>query len=241
MKLRALALAGCLVAGIAAAHAFGVSLPGPGPGGGSGKSIAFTANAGDGTNQATYTFAGQSFGAAASSRIMVFCLNGIATGAATVTWSAVSIGGISATLQASQPGGGGQVSSIFTAPLTSGTTGSILGTASTTMARVGVGVWATYGLNSATAITTAGSTSAPATLNLNMTAGDIAVACGFNNGAAPTATPAGYTERFDADPGSEGSTYAGGDYTATLTETPHALSITWSGASSPAAASASFR
>lgn len=224
-----------------------ISIPFPGPGGVgtafSPPSITFTDHTSDGTNQASYSFASRSIGAANATRIVGICLAGI-SGSGTISWSGVTIGGVSATLQKNQQNTvSGTTAAIFTAAVPTGTTATVAATASSSMVRLGLGIWSMLNLsNSGTASATNGSNTSPAVLDLNVNAGDVGIVCGFNNNTPPTATAtAGWTEDYDNNTGAENSTDAGGNFTAAVAGSPRTITLTWAGVSSAAASSANFR
>lgn len=206
-------------------------------------SITFQSIAAAAPGSTAVSFTSQSFGAVASNRIIIIALAGIAGGGGSPTWSGVTIGGIAATQQINTNSAAGVSTAIFTAAVPTGSTGTVAATCSVAMTRVGLTIWSAYNLaSSGTAANTAGSTAGTASMNINTLAGDVLVVAGHNNNqAAPGATPTGYTERYDSDPLSSGNTWSGGDFTATVSETPRTVTLTWASSGNQTASVASFR
>lgn len=161
---------------------------------GSPAAIAFVANAADGTDLTTYSFAGQNLGTASADRYIVAAFAHRA-GAGTPTGSSVTIGGVSATFLAGVSNGTGRCE-LWIAAVPTGTTGTIAITWSAGVARCVMGAWALTNLQSSTPTATYSSTASPMSASANISAGGVALALGFANVAA-TATWAGLTEDFD--------------------------------------------
>lgn len=161
---------------------------------GSDANIAFVANAADGTDLTTYSFAGQNLGTASADRYIVAAFAHRA-GAGTPTGSTVTIGGVGATFLAGVSNGTGRCE-LWIALVPTGTTGTISITWSAGVARCVMGAWALTSLQSSTPTATYSSIASPMSVSANIAAGGVALAMGFANVSA-TATWAGLNENFD--------------------------------------------
>lgn len=115
-------------------------------------SKSFQATTFDGTSQTTYTFAGQNIGSASSTRYVIVAA--ALTASASRTISSVTVGGISATAIVTD-----DVTnfffyrlSLYIVAVPTGSTASVVVTASGACDAAAISVWAAYDLNSATAV-----------------------------------------------------------------------------------------
>lgn len=108
------------------------------------KSPRFTYNTSGGAsnNNSSYSFSNQSIGAADSSRIVVVLVFG--SGNNLPTSSSCTVGGVSATSRASVFNASGNAASLFTLPVSSGTTATIAYSFNVQMARSGFSVYSVY-------------------------------------------------------------------------------------------------
>lgn len=189
------------------------------------------------TSLTTYTFSSIAIGAADPTRSVIVYVGGSNNGRAAPT---VTVNGIACTSIVSVIGGANATSALDICPVPTLTTATIVVTWSAGQVRTTIATWAAYHLtvtNAAAATNT--SVAATASLNLNLLGGDIVVVAG-ESGTAISAAATGYTARFSqADAAMEW--YAGGDFTATVNETPRTLTITFTGTTPVASVAASFR
>lgn len=168
----------------------------------------------------TYTFAGQTLGAASTGRYIVVVAT-VSTAAAGITINSMTIGGVAATEIVEKVGTGGTANrtiAIYIAKVPTGTTGDIEFTCSTTGVRCALAWWRLEGIPStAAAATASGTTSA----DINVSANDIVIV-GAHDNSTTAMTPTGYTERVDIAYGV--NRFEAGDYTATANETPRTIS-----------------
>lgn len=214
-----------------------IAFPGPGmPTGGVKPSITFQALTSDVSNSTVYTYSGAALGTADPTRKILVCVMGSNAGLAAPT---VTVAGSTATVQASIVGAANATTALYSVALASGTTGNIVVTWSAGQVRTSIAVWATYNLTSGTVVNSASSAVATASLNVNLTAGDIMAVCG-ESGTSTSATATGYTQRFNVQD-SELEAYNGGDFTASITEAPRTVTMTWNGSTVFASLAATFR
>lgn len=164
--------------------------------------VSLTDNAIDATTATVYTFSGKALGVAASDRVIVV---GAFSTNAVQTVSAITVGGVSATLTVAQTNSGGEQTELWQAAVPSGTTGDIVVTWTGAEVGMGIGVWRIVGAAS-TAHDTGGSAANPATDTLNIPANGVAIACAGMAAAALSFTWAGLTERYDAQGVEDGAT-----------------------------------
>lgn len=207
-------------------------------------SIAFLQLAKDATDLTTYTFSSQSLGAAASDRYIICAICGRSNDGSARTISSVTIGGVTATINA-QVENTGTMCGIATALVPTGTTGDVVVVWSGTMGDANIALYRTTNLTSATALDTGTSTANPGTTNLDTKTGSVIVAISENDNGALTATWTNLTENYDE------ATATGNDLSgafAEITESPNVsvtgnLTVTcqWSSAPTrPVFAAASF-
>jgi hypothetical protein len=191
------------------------------------KSLTFTDHATDTANLTTYTFSARAIGTAASDRRVHVLVHG--GGVGDTTLSSVTVGGVSATINV-QASSGQHTSAIATAAVPTGTTGDVVVTFSGGKARCGIGVYASTGLSSETAVDTDSSTADPATATLTSVAGGfvLALAAGDNSSSLTwTNVTEDYDEVFEStvQSGASGVTSSttvspSGDYASAPTNKP---------------------
>lgn len=204
----------------------------------SSPSITFTDSDGSASDLTTYTFTSKSIGTENPTRKVIVSVSSIADALGSTSISSLTVGGISATVAVSQVSGDGGFCGLAIADVPTGTTASVVVTMANLQSRMGIGVWAAYDLTSSTPTDTATSTADPASLNLDLVAGDIAVAAVFNN-TNGTATWTGATERFDAI--IDGAQYSGADFSAVSDEAPRTIECDYSATSRDVGVSAAWR
>jgi hypothetical protein len=167
--------------------------------------FAYLQTAADSANASTYTYTSQSLGAAAADRYIVV---GVASriGAASLTLSSLTVGGVTATIvdQRSATGvaSGGTATTLGAlaiAAVPTGTTGNVVVNLSATALRCVVSMWRFDGLASATAFAAGDSAATAPTINLDIPANGAAVGiitAGYSGSL--TASWTGLTEQYDA-------------------------------------------
>lgn len=150
-------------------------------------SRSFTDSASSGTDASSYTFAGESFGAADSARYVLVGIGSRAGSARTI--SSVTIGGVSASILMDHSSSG-SLAGFAIAAVPTGATGDVEVVFSGTMVRCFIGIWRILDLGSTTPTDT-GTDGAVASLttNLDISADGAAFAVGFRASAGtPTWT-----------------------------------------------------
>jgi hypothetical protein len=188
-----------------------------------------------GTNTDTYSFATTDIGTASATRTVVLVVAG---SNASTTVSSVTVGGISATYRG-RAQGGVTTTEIWTCPVPTGSTATIVVVWSSSQLRCGVGVFACYDLTSDTPITTATATTQSSSLNVNVLVGDILIVGGHSS-LTTSATATGYNERYDSLDG-DSATHSGGDATIGTAASPRTVTLAWAGNGNQSAISAVFR
>ena len=171
------------------------------------------------TNDATsYTFSSVSFGSAASNRSIVVGIGAGRASSGARSVNSVTIGGVTATIAAEKNSPAGNVAAIAFAKVPTGTSGDIVVTFNSTMARCGIGVWSATDLGGV--IDTDGdadNANADLTSTLTGSQGAIAFYHLYDEGAFTSASFSNATERYEtvssAWEGDGGQ--AGADYTFT--------------------------
>src|SRR6185369_5086511 len=166
-------------------------------------SLAYVTNAVDSVDASTFTFSSQSFGAeTCGKRYIVVGLGG---GGVAATISSVTIGGITATqiLNINTATGIASRGGMFYAEVPTGTTGSVVVTWSTTIARCGIAIWRMVNpitmtpTSSDTQTTTSASVMTFATTTIPTNGGAIGYIYMDDSAATRTWTWTGMTENFD--------------------------------------------
>lgn len=180
--------------------------------------IAYASTAVDANALTEYTYAGQGIGTAAANRKVVVAAAIISSTSVVRTVSAMTIGGVSATLvkQVNAASGNYPSLEIWQAVVPTGTTGDIVVTWSGDAARCGIGVWAVYGAKSA-AHDTGFSTASPLTDSLIIPSGGVGLGAAMSGGGA-TFLWENMTEQYDATIAAA-TTHSGADTDTAGTQT----------------------
>lgn len=142
-------------------------------GGGGGKRVEYQGGAHDSVNRTTYTFASQALGDEDGNRYIVV---GITDYGVVGDVSSVTINGVSASEIVDDFPSGGGYTQLWGALVTTGTTGDIVVTKSSTGVEMSIHTWALYGLTSTTAYdTSAGQTTGAYTATLDIPADGMVV------------------------------------------------------------------
>lgn len=205
-------------------------------------SISFVGCTESSTDQTTYTFTDHATGTAGNRWTIV----GVASFEGTTDFSTASmtVGGNAASeVVDSADTGALTQAALYIISNPSGTTATIVVTASEAIAAMNICVWAAYDILSATAHDTGTdfeTASAALDLSLNVPTDGIGVAMTASNAfSSPATTWTGMTERVD-DPGPEASaSYSGAD--TTTVGTPLSVTSDWNGSLDSTGVSASFR
>lgn len=196
----------------------------------------FVSSAADAADLTTYSFAGMNFGAAFSGRVLIACFAGRSAGLR--TFVSADIGGVAAASALTFQDSNSHVY-IVSAPVPTGTSGTVSITMSVGMVRMAVALYSVSNLISAIPTDVATAILSGGSLDVNILEGGFALGVAM----AQTSTGAwtGLTERALFTPGtweSNGAMTSGQDNFAAAA-TPQAISVVASG--SPAMGVASFR
>lgn len=181
-------------------------------------SVAFTYSVITAIGASSFNFTGASFGTARGNRTMI-----VAIGNNNQAPTAVTIGGVTAAQQVVQNNGANTYTSIWTAAVPTGTSGTVAVTWAGVVGGSCLGVWAAYALKSATATDTAGDISSPYNIPVNVSANGIAIGCAYSTagiGGVGTASWSNATQSYDTQivgPSSSGG--SGASYVATTATT----------------------
>ena len=164
-------------------------------------SVVYVSSNSSSTDATSYTFTSQSIGTASATRIVVVAVYCRATTAGS-NISSVTIGGNTMTQQVtkgnSDTSGGQSRVALYTYPLTTGTTATIVVNYSATCARCGIAVYNLFDATSETPVVTNTSNgSATLTLSSNTLSGDVGIAAGNSTTTGPTFAWTGLTENSD--------------------------------------------
>ncbi len=190
--------------------------------------IAYTATASSNANAVSYTFGSVAIGTAAANRRVV-----IAVGAYYGEISSMTIGGVSAVYHvgnaADRNASNVYMGEIWSAPLATGTTATIVTTFTTSIYRMGISAFALYGA-SATATDTAvdDDLSNPNTVAIDIVKGGLAVGI-VGQGVARAATWTNMTERNEVALESGVSFSAADTNTAVADDTTLAITVNYGG------------
>lgn len=196
----------------------------------SGVILAFKSTYADETDDTVYTNTAADIGNAGARHVIVGVMSRVSAGTGIIPTS-VTVGGVSATLVASGiTASERNTASLWIAAVPTGATGDIVATFAATVQRMGMAWWSAYGLSSATPTDTATSNVSGAALDVDVSAGGIAIGyVGDGSTSTITWTWTGVTEEFDEAIGSGNGWHSGGSYTATTAQTPLAITSTASG------------
>jgi hypothetical protein len=150
--------------------------------GGAIPTLAYQTATNSGANSTSYTFSTQAIGTAAADRLVVVVI-GREPGD---TLSSSTIGGISATVVANAG-----TCTIIAAVVTTGTTADVVLNFAGTQIRIGVAVYAVYGLSSTTATSTY---TASLSETVTIPAGGVAIGCAYSGSGGVSTTWTGVTE-----------------------------------------------
>lgn len=180
--------------------------------------LSFLQVAKDSTDLITYTFSTQSLGSAAADRFIICAVTGRASDGGARTISSVTIGGVSATINA-QVDTSGTSTGIVCAAVPSGTTGDVVVTWSDTMTDANIALYRCTGLSSATALATATSAADPGVGTVIIKTGGIIIGIATDDDGSHTCTWTGLTENYDEGTGQ------GRDWTGAMVETSTSSSV----------------
>lgn len=173
----------------------------------SGPDFSHIASTSDDSNQTTYTFASQSFGAVASDRRIIVSIRASGTSTNNNSISTVTIGGVSATIHAQANNNGNTRNGhagVASAAVPTGTSGSIVIVYATDLGLLlgcHISVYRATGLVSGTPFDTATSTDA-STLLIDIPANGILISCAATVSGSGHTWPSPLVE--DADAASDG-------------------------------------
>lgn len=200
--------------------------------------IDYVATVSSTTNLTTYTFSSASLGAEATDRVIIVAFGGTAGSSKTI--SSVTIGGVAATLAVNANISWAITSGIYYAAVPSGTTGDIVITFSGSMNQCVCNVFRMTGQSSNTPAATGSDTTGTTTSdpNCNVVTGDKVVAFSIGGDGSACAWT-GATEVDDRVV--ELHNFSAAQYTATSTETPHAIQAVHTSSTNIVATSAAWR
>lgn len=158
--------------------------------------ISYRTQSSDVVDRSTYTFSALDIGTASATRHVVV---GVISSGTSPSVSSVTVAGNSATMVVQVDESNLRIG-LWIVAVSSGTTGDVVVTHSSSMLRCGVIVWAVYDLSSATATATATDIVPTLSQSLTINAGGIGIglADGYQSGSAQTWTWTELTENVDA-------------------------------------------
>lgn len=175
--------------------------------------VSYRTSTSSNTNGTSFTFSSQDIGTAAADRRVVVCITSAGSGAPSL--SSLTVGGVTATtlrlFQAT-----GRSCSFLIASVPTGTTGDVVATYSSTQDRCGIGIWATYGVLSATPIDSqvvTASSSSVSIPSLTTIRSGLAFAGNLATTNNPTHSWSNVTERWDTSFGEGSDSFSGGEAT----------------------------
>lgn len=188
-------------------------------------------------NQTTYTFSASDIGPADNSRLVVVQVHG-QPNSGTRTVSTLTIAGAAAT--GYQNTARLYHNSLWTLPISFGTTATIVVTFSGSVNNCLIAVYALYDLQSFIPIDTQAATTAATTASLTIsTINKGVVVAGITGAAAVTTTWTGVTERYDTQV--ESAVRSGGDQVMASTNASYSVQSTTSGTSAAVLVAGSWR
>jgi len=203
-------------------------------------SLTYLQSAVSGTDGSSFTFSAQNISTAASDRYVIAGISFRAVG--TVTFSSVTIGGVSATLHSTSyntVGGNSTGTCLAIAAVPTGTTADVVVNLSGTALRCGHGLWRVTGLASATPTDGSGSTASAPTYAIDVVAGGFAIGCAYSADTA-TASWTGITEKYDEAVEGAGSRHSGASDVFATTQTNTTLTCTFTSSVAPSGSFASW-
>lgn len=214
------------------------SLMGFSAGAGNGLIASYIGRAEDTTNGSSYTFSGQSIGAASSDRLVVVCIGYTAAG--TVTTTSLTIGGNAASQAVEVTTSGGDKGSvaIYYLAVPTGTTADVVASLSGSASRCDIEVFTLTGLTSTTPTTTNSDTASPPSAAVTPAAGGVVI--GMAKSVASTScTWTNLTE--DADNVVETAATFTSAHASNLPASSLTVTATFASHTSPALALAAWR
>lgn len=202
--MRRIAFAVVLAIALGSASLAQVVLPWPGPGSAvHGVTLTPTAIASDTANSTTYTFTSQNFGTAAADRYIIVVF-GSGRGSTGIAVSSATIGGVAASLDvqlSANVSGSSAVSAIMSAPVPTGTSGTVAVTLSGAAGQnAAISVYSLTGsLTGTPSFTNSNGTGADPSTTLNCPAGGAGVGGSTYRNSGGTTTWSGLTETPGAD------------------------------------------
>lgn len=232
----AVALAICIagiVAGIGHAQIGPGPLMSPLPITAAPSSITFETNSDSTSCGASCSFPSLSIGPVCPNRTVIITAAGLNIGNTGAQSATGTIGGISfttAVAPSTNNGSNGYFGLIASAPVPSGTTATVAITYGISTSRTSVGVWAACNLQSTTKKLTnaANGAGSSITLSINDVAGDVGVAVNHTDSGGITPSWSGATLGYTDNVGGTGSVDSGASWAETTTQTPRAITNTWS-------------
>lgn len=192
---------------------------------------AYITSASNTTDLTTYTFSSQSFGAAATDRIVTVTIG--ARNNVSRTISSVTIGGVSATanVTAINTGSGADVAAIYSAAVPTGTTGDVVVTFSGSMQRCVVGIYRTVGSSGVAASDTDTDltlTSQALTATIDVPAGGSAIGVCWNaSGGTSSVAWTNLTEDYETAPETVSNATSGAHSNFASAQTALAITTTF--------------
>lgn len=183
------------------------------------KTITYVGNTSDTSNTDIYTFSGASIGSPRGDR-RVHVLVAV-DGNAGVDLSSVTVGGVTATLNRNATNSS-IIGAIATAKLATGTTADIVVTLTGAKLRCNIGVYASTGLTSETAVDSAQSGVDPGDMTITTVESGFAIALCLTNSGTATVAWTGVTENYDTQV--ESAMAASGASVATTTTSLNIIS-----------------
>lgn len=198
------------------------------------KTVTYIQAYANNANADSYTFTNANIGTAAANRHVIIAMT------FDENPSAVTLAGVGMTLLSDGAANGGYGATIWGIASTSGTTGTIVITASDSSS-CRINIWAVYGLVSLTPVSTSGPSIAGTaiTYNPNLVAGDIFFGCSRGSTAISGHAWVGANERDDAATDAVRVTAA--EYLAVATESPRTITCTRTGGAHNGAAGCVLR
>lgn len=208
-------------------------------GGGTPVALSYLGNSSSETDLTTYTFSSCALGAAATDRRIVVGAYGRDNGGASISTTALTVGGVSATkiVEVINDSNIKNVAALWVADVPTGTTGDIVVTFSTALVRAGIGWWGITG-GAGGVIDSGSSASQTASAPLTVNPGGAVIGFSGDGASATTYTWSNITEDFEALVGTTSS--MSGASQASLSGGSLTPSVTLSGSNGHCTVFASF-
>lgn len=180
--------------------------------------ISFLQTANTGSNLTTYTFSSQNLGTADANRYIIVAVCARSSDGSDRNLNSVTVGGVSATVNANSMFSGNTVA-LAVAAVPTGTTGDVVVTFSGGMGNCGIGLYRALDLSSTTAFDSATASDAdPISANIDIQANGVCVAIAKTDNTAPQCTWTNLTEDYDtADGGGNCMSAASDEFASTQT------------------------